>query len=108
SLCVTDISRVRYLPVCYCSPTRRSSDLAVWLQTAGNRCARVTNGRKGGVTVRQSVTGRSAASLRGAMSRTAERSPRLSVRSSHRSEEHKSELQSRENIVCRLLLEKKK
>src|SRR5690606_41395430 len=26
----------------------------------------------------------------------------------HRSEEHTSELQSRENIVCRLLLEKKK
>src|SRR5690606_39506507 len=85
--------------------TGRGAD---WLQTSGNRCARVTNVRKGGVTVRQSVTGRSAASLRGAMSRTDERSPRLSVRSSHRSEEHKSELQSRENIVCRLLLEKKK
>src|SRR5690606_40992328 len=28
--------------------------------------------------------------------------------SSHRSEEHTSELQSRENLVCRLLLEKKK
>src|SRR5690606_41787669 len=27
--------------------------------------------------------------------------------SSHRSEEHTSELQSRENLVCRLLLEKK-
>src|SRR5690606_39589786 len=27
---------------------------------------------------------------------------------SHRSEEHTSELQSRENLVCRLLLEKKK
>src|SRR5690606_40735015 len=31
-----------------------------------------------------------------------------SVRSSYRSEEHTSELQSRENLVCRLLLEKKK
>src|SRR5436309_9347542 len=30
------------------------------------------------------------------------------VRRSGRSEEHTSELQSRENIVCRLLLEKKK
>src|SRR6266511_5827078 len=29
-------------------------------------------------------------------------------RPAHRSEEHTSELQSRENIVCRLLLEKKK
>src|SRR5690606_41609715 len=28
--------------------------------------------------------------------------------SDHRSEEHTSELQSRENLVCRLLLEKKK
>src|SRR5690606_39341421 len=31
---------------------------------------------------------------------------RVSLR--HRSEEHTSELQSRENLVCRLLLEKKK
>src|SRR5690606_41722797 len=30
------------------------------------------------------------------------------VRSEKRSEEHTSELQSRENLVCRLLLEKKK
>src|SRR5690606_39511764 len=32
----------------------------------------------------------------------------LAPPSSHRSEEHTSELQSRENLVCRLLLEKKK
>src|SRR5690606_40965350 len=31
----------------------------------------------------------------------------LSARTSSRSEEHTSELQSRENLVCRLLLEKK-
>src|SRR5690606_41321212 len=37
---------------------------------------------------------------------TANRSPVDSVRV--RSEEHTSELQSRENLVCRLLLEKKK
>src|SRR5690606_41976543 len=30
------------------------------------------------------------------------------LRDDHRSEEHTSELQSRENLVCRLLLEKKK
>src|SRR5690606_39438140 len=35
------------------------------------------------------------------------RSPQASVRPT-RSEEHTSELQSRENLVCRLLLEKKK
>src|SRR5690606_40274962 len=34
--------------------------------------------------------------------------PRLASRRSRRSEEHTSELQSRENLVCRLLLEKKK
>src|SRR2546430_11083387 len=32
----------------------------------------------------------------------------LSVRDHHRSEEHTSELQSQSNLVCRLLLEKKK
>src|SRR5688572_31840366 len=32
----------------------------------------------------------------------------LSLRSSDRSEEHTSELQSQSNLVCRLLLEKKK
>src|SRR5690606_41577706 len=38
------------------------------------------------------------------------RPPRLQLRAraAHRSEEHTSELQSRENLVCRLLLEKKK
>src|SRR5690606_41410361 len=30
------------------------------------------------------------------------------IKTMHRSEEHTSELQSRENLVCRLLLEKKK
>src|SRR5690606_41715248 len=33
---------------------------------------------------------------------------RIGVAASARSEEHTSELQSRENLVCRLLLEKKK
>src|SRR5436309_8906946 len=32
----------------------------------------------------------------------------VTVKASSRSEEHTSELQSRENLVCRLLLEKKK
>src|SRR3712207_8826123 len=37
-----------------------------------------------------------------------ERRPRRSSRGSWRSEEHTSELQSRQYLVCRLLLEKKK
>src|SRR2546427_7626520 len=43
-------------------------------------------------------------------SRAAESVPMLgdSTRCSHRSEEHTSELQSQSNLVCRLLLEKKK
>src|SRR6266576_3545113 len=36
------------------------------------------------------------------------RSPRLGRGPHHRSEEHTSELQSRRDLVCRLLLEKKK
>src|SRR5690606_40716808 len=36
------------------------------------------------------------------------RDPIDCIRDSRRSEEHTSELQSRENLVCRLLLEKKK
>src|SRR5436309_7308261 len=39
--------------------------------------------------------------------RTAESSENPRRRQLHRSEEHTSELQSRENLVCRLLLEKK-
>src|SRR5207302_9289042 len=40
--------------------------------------------------------------------RTDRRRMRSPVREDERSEEHTSELQSRENLVCRLLLEKKK
>src|SRR2546430_13534885 len=40
--------------------------------------------------------------------RKAERLPRCFPISSQRSEEHTSELQSQSNLVCRLLLEKKK
>src|SRR5690606_41071824 len=40
--------------------------------------------------------------------KNAPRSPSGTVLSTRRSEEHTSELQSRENLVCRLLLEKKK
>src|SRR5690606_40341772 len=39
--------------------------------------------------------------------RDAGTSQRLAARTAPRSEEHTSELQSRENLVCRLLLEKK-
>src|SRR5690606_41822640 len=43
-----------------------------------------------------------------AASATRRRCPPLRLSTGARSEEHTSELQSRENLVCRLLLEKKK
>src|SRR5690606_39432130 len=52
------------------------------------------------------VFGQGAIRLRQALQRTAETVGGVNPR--HRSEEHTSELQSRENLVCRLLLENKK
>src|SRR5947209_9338977 len=45
---------------------------------------------------------------RSSSSRTSGRSPAIQRRGANRSEEHTSELQSRQYLVCRLLLEKKK
>src|SRR5207302_10477411 len=65
-------------------PTRRSSDLKRFLRGDAAYAVVVT---------------RAPARRRG---------PRTDERARARSEEHTSELQSRENLVCRLLLEKKK
>src|SRR5690606_39575072 len=94
----------------HCFPTRRSSDLPVRGRRAG--------GRGGGG--RGCADGRAATSLAG-MRRTPGLLPALHggppwlaaadralAPALQRSEEHTSELQSRENLVCRLLLEKKK
>src|SRR5690606_41762812 len=82
-------------------PTRRSSDLGGTPRLQGGRCCRKTR-----------TTGRPGSSRallyrsQGVRSRIAwMRDPRPNPL---RSEEHTSELQSRENLVCRLLLEKKK
>src|SRR5258707_9377678 len=56
--------------------------------------------------VRADVDARRAAQERGRAEPSATRSPSQS--SASRSEEHTSELQSRQYLVCRLLLEKKK
>src|SRR3712207_8694287 len=50
----------------------------------------------------------SRAAIPAATSGGTSRAPASSVRSTARSEEHTSELQSRQYLVCRLLLEKKK
>src|SRR5690606_42108340 len=83
-------------------PTRRSSDLLARLGVAvgpglgGGRTGRVGGRAGSGQLVLQPVQGlRRRFGLQG-------------LGQGRRSEEHTSELQSRENLVCRLLLEKKK
>src|SRR5438046_3834553 len=77
-------------------PTRRSSDLA-WLAVTG------TNGKTTTTTMLATIL--AAAGLRtAALGNIGE----PLVFASARSEEHTSELQSLTNLVCRLLLEKKK
>src|SRR5690606_41396793 len=60
--------------------------------------------------IRTSLPSRSSRPCRRAAHTTVPRArtPKLLRRAPPRSEEHTSELQSRENLVCRLLLEKKK
>src|SRR5690606_41954536 len=87
-------------------PTRRSADLVLVdivdeeLEASthnGSTTIGAYNGRRGSArTHNGDVT----------ISATPASSGRLAART-HRSEEHTSELQSRENLVCRLLLEKK-
>src|SRR5690606_39504085 len=72
-------------------PTRRSSDLP---RAGSRRCARPA----------AAVASRGPGRRR----RRARRCPAPAGCAPPRSEEHTSELQSRENLVCRLLLEKKK
>src|SRR5690606_41454093 len=92
-LCVCDR---RYL---HSFPTRRSSDLSARSSTS------VLPTRAG----RRTSRGRCCAVISRAPWRTRACGRTWSVRRTRpRSEEHTSELQSRENLVCRLLLEKKK
>src|SRR5690606_39862090 len=94
-------------PVCHLRtiPTRRSSDLS---------CPRPSHppakARRPGRRCRPKGPPRPAWPARRGRRRTTPRAARLCAlsRSSPRSEEHTSELQSRENLVCRLLLEKQK
>src|SRR5690606_42033072 len=89
-------------------PTRRSSDLTWQLPQTARRPSRPLSDR----STASSARGRSCASATTGVlpSRS---SPRARSRSTSRSasadrKSHTSELQSRENLVCRLLLEKKK
>src|SRR5699024_11566115 len=81
-------------------PTRRSSDLSPRSQRVVSTCCirSASSDRFGGSVGAPGARGRGSA----ARSRVASRS------ACSRSEEHTSELQSRFDLVCRLLLEKKK
>src|SRR2546427_3295219 len=57
---------------------------------------------------RVALCGRSAERLEQAVQQLRERHPEARLFAQARSEEHTSELQSQSNLVCRLLLEKKK
>src|SRR5690606_41815789 len=84
-------------------PTRRSSDLlGVFAQTAVPLAALAVQRHPVAVVDKVLVEGAAPGGHHlGDIGRTA-------LASLDRSEEHTSELQSRENLVCRLLLEKKK
>src|SRR5690606_39591979 len=91
-------------------PTRRSSDL--WSLIPSCRCC--CSVRPGSV---RSCLPAGCIAIHGAATspwcwstarHCPNRWPRASCSATSRSEEHTSELQSRENLVCRLLLEKKK
>src|SRR5690606_41825606 len=85
-------------------PTRRSSDLPPWLRLFGG-LERARGPNRVGAQQRLHWCHGPRLSLRG------EGRYHGGDRQHHhrsRSEEHTSELQSRENLVCRLLLEKKK
>src|SRR5690606_40850535 len=83
------------------SPTRRSSDLGT---TRGRN--RASPGRRGGRGSDSPRSDRRAPHERASRSARSPGAPARPCRWT-RSEEHTSELQSRENLVCRLLLEKK-
>src|SRR5690606_41109236 len=100
--------RSRGHPALHSFPTRRSSDLALQVKAKvpeavgvfilpPSRAALEERMRKRGQDSEE-VIARRMANARGEMAHHGD----------FRSEEHTSELQSRENLVCRLLLEKKK
>src|SRR5207302_11344864 len=105
--------RARFLPLSrphrplHSFPTRRSSDLAAMM----NRRRFLM--RTGSATAALVGGGLCFASLPGDNLPDGSQSRNMITRAAQeaidrRSEEHTSELQSRENLVCRLLLEKKK
>src|SRR5690606_39582651 len=88
-------------------PTRRSSDLQFTALFYGRGATNVTAFRRALDALPFAATDDAEQSFFSSRSDSA-RATASRRRRAHRSEEHTSELQSRENLVCRLLLEKKK
>src|SRR5690606_40020105 len=91
-------------------PTRRSSDLvpSSKVRPSASGCGGRWRGCGTSVSARtDGRTGRGGPSAKPGPGRTGRERRRSAAATGGRSEEHTSELQSRENIVCRLLLEKK-
>src|SRR5690606_40092102 len=91
-------------------PTRRSSDLTLWLTTGLDHFV-AFDVHSGRLTCEAGVLLRDIQQLavpRGWMLPVTPGTQMITVGGAIRSEEHTSELQSREKLVCRLLLEKKK
>src|SRR5207302_8470418 len=86
-------------------PTRRSSDLRYLEAMAPSTAASRSASSK---TMKGALPPSSRESFLTVPAHWAMRILPISVEPVNRSEEHTSELQSRENLVCRLLLEKKK
>src|SRR5690606_41665294 len=82
-------------------PTRRSSDLEDSTMTAVATSPKMK-------WLSRSLKFRWAEQISGLIIRTAPTEPEAIKSAAVRSEEHTSELQSREKLVCRLLLEKKR
>src|SRR5690606_41738710 len=96
-------------PALHPFPTRRSSDLRdVPIDDHSPRCLPPIDTRLLTTAISSAgSTGLARWVWKPAWSARVRSSPRASAVRATRSEEHTSELQSRENLVCRLLLEKK-
>src|SRR5690606_40332971 len=96
-----------YLHALHSFPTRRSSDLPA-TSTFRNSCWRARPYRTGRIwTPSPTPSPASSTTWNVSPKTTRPRVTSFSMWPRRRSEEHTSELQSRENLVCRLLLEKK-
>src|SRR5690606_42155582 len=84
-------------------PTRRSSDLFHSLHRTATRCSPDRHGSTPAHPATSTLSNSTVTPTSTNRSANSRKPPRMP----QRSEEHTSELQSRENLVCRLLLEKK-